>query len=266
MTLYDPFNLLTDQQRQLAEGLLQRHNGHLSISQIAEGIQSCLKNARELQSDARLLAESQRWARAVSLLVASMEEIGKISVLSAMARIPSNNQRLWGDQWSSFRSHADKSTFAFTHTCPDESRTNPGALFLAVIAQRGLSGLCERIRQFGIYVDFHAVEHRWLSPAEVTQRDFEQWIARSEAGLNRFDVMNDLGLYSSRALQIQQEIYAHLNANRPKRRDVTPADVARHIDDGPELAKQYYKRLIDEGIIPPNADLTCLGQPLSELR
>jgi AbiV family abortive infection protein len=258
----DPFNLVDPEQRTAAEDLMERFQGHLSVAQIAEGIGMCLRNAQELYQDATVLSASARWARALSLLVAAMEEIGKISVLCAMARIPKKNQKLWPEVWAQFRSHEEKSSWAFVHTYSDEARAEPNRLLLAAAHQRALAGLCERIRQFGLYVDFHVVEKRWLSPTEVTQGDVAEWSQRVEICLSRCEVIRSLGLYSPRALEIQAEVYASLNGDRPRRRDLTPDYLGDFMLRAPEIARVYFDRLVQEGIIPADSDFTVVGQPI----
>jgi AbiV family abortive infection protein len=113
MKFKDPFKLLDAKERAAVEQLLDRYKGHLSVRQIADGIAVTLANAREIHQDALLLAAAGRYPRCVALLVSSLEELGKINVLSQMARIPKSNQSLWADAWESFRSHQHKATWGF---------------------------------------------------------------------------------------------------------------------------------------------------------
>lgn len=265
MTFNDPLGILSDQQTCEIDGFLERYKGHLRIDQIAEGIRFTLCNARDLFDDASLLLSAGRLARSMTLLITSWEELGKISVIAAMSRIPKNNQKLWADAWESFRSHQHKSTWSFVHTYSDEARQYPELMVTAACQQFAFSDVAERIRQFGLYTDFHSAEKRWLSPNEVTEGDVNQWYQRVEPVLSGHEAYAVAGLYSERALAIQQEVYASFNADRLRRKHARPEDAARAIQEGPALAKQYFRRLVEEKVIDPDADFSVLGIPLSEL-
>lgn len=265
MKFSDPFGLLTDEQVRTVEGLLARYKGHLSLAEISEGIRITLGNARALLEDATILLSANRPSRSMALLIAGMEEVGKVLVLAAMARIPADNQRLWADEWESLRSHEHKSTWAFPNTYPEEARAHPMLLMRAVLQQATLSSICERLRQFGLYVDYHAVEKRWLSPEEVTVADAAGWRNRLEPALVRVEAFAAAGLFSQRALEIQREVYAEFNRNRPRRKDLQLEQMVDGIHQGPQLAQTYFRRLIQEGIISPDADTTIAGVPLADL-
>lgn len=61
------------------------YNGPLSITQIADGKNAALRNAARLAKDARLLVDADRLPSAVSLTILSIEKVGKISILRALA-------------------------------------------------------------------------------------------------------------------------------------------------------------------------------------
>jgi AbiV family abortive infection protein len=245
----DPFGLLQPEQKQLADALMERYSGFLSLEQLAAGIQVCLKNIRELKADADCLFEAGRWARSMSMLIVAMEEIGKISILCSMARIPSNNQSLWADAWASFRSHEDKSTWSFVSSFSQGLGAHPELLVKAGMAQRAFAPLCERLRQFGLYTDFHASQKRWLEPSEVTKADAEGWQRRFDAAFATCSDLDRRGLYSARALELQKEVYAEINADRPRRKDVSWNDVLAMLEASSDLADAYFSRLRAEGFV-----------------
>jgi len=265
MKLRDPFGILTDEERAVVDGLLERYKGHLSIPQIAEGIRVTLENARGLYQDAMAMLASGRLARSMALLIATMEEVGKVSVLASMSRIPKSNQKLWADAWESFRSHQHKSTWAFVSTYPDETRAHPALVVTAAGQQSTLADIGERLRQYALYVDFHAADKRWLSPREVSESDVTKWHARAEAALARAEACAAAGLFSERAIELQREVYSNFNSTRPRRKDTRLEDLARAVEDGPELAMIYFRRLVQERVLSADSDLSILGVSLSEL-
>lgn len=265
MAFRDPFGILSDEDATTVKGLLDRYKSRLSIPEIAQGIQLTLENARALFEDAMLMRQSGRLARSMSLLIAAMEEMGKVSVLASMSRIPKSNQKPWADVWESFRKNQHKSTWSFVSTYPDEARAYPPVLLTAARQQLTLAEICERLRQYGLYVDFHAGEKRWLSPQEVTEAMVEQWQNRAENALVRTEACEALGLFSERALEIQREVYSDFNSKRLTRKDTQPEDLGRAFDEGPGLAVHYFRRLLQERILLADADLSVLGILLTEL-
>lgn len=251
-SIRDPFGLLSQEQRQLADALMERYSGFLTLEQLAAGIQVCLRNIRELKADADLLFQAGRWARCMSVLIIAMEEMGKISILCSMARIPGNNQQLWADAWASFRSHEDKSTWSFVSSFSQELSAHPELLTKAAIAQRAFAPLCERLRQFGLYTDFHASDKRWLEPAEVTEADVQGWKRRFDAAFATCSGLDTSGLYSTRALELQRKVYAEINAKRPRRKDASWDDLGTALEASPDLANEFFSRLRAEGFVLEN--------------
>ncbi|WP_417748540.1 AbiV family abortive infection protein [Rosistilla oblonga] len=256
--------MLTEEQRSELDGWCRTFSGHISIADIAKGIVICLDNARALYSDALILFERDRYSRSRSLFISGMEEIGKISVLRSMARIPKENQTLWKEFWQDFRRHTNKTARAFVHMYPDELRHSPGLTFAVSMEQDSLSEFTERIRQAGLYVDYHAEKKQWVSPAEVSHDDAEFWRSRVTTVLNDLETALSLGLFSSRALSIQRDVFGPINAKRPKRKDLTKADAEEIRINGIACQRQYWLRLVEAGVLSRDSEIQIMGVPLSE--
>ncbi len=97
-------------------------------------------------------------------------------------------------------------------------------ILFAAFQQYLLSDFAERIRQAGLYVDFHADERRWVTPAEMTKYDAELWLKRLEPCLERLHGMVSLGVFSAKALSIQRDMYGPLNVDRKRRKDLSEDD------------------------------------------
>jgi AbiV family abortive infection protein len=258
--------MLTPEQQEEVDGFLRKYKEPLSIEQLAEGIAACIENASCLFEDAQILIESRRFGRAMSLLIAAMEELGKVSVLAGMSRIPKSNQALWADLWADFRSHEAKGTYAFVNTYPDEARADPDLIQTAAILQYELAPLGERIRQRGVYVDFHGDEKRWLSPQEVTSGDVHAWVQRVATAQNRIQCFQKLGLFSVAALRLQKEVYGPINSKKPKRARLQVRDVEAIKTKALCAHREYFQRLIEQGILPRGTDVTVLGIAVDALR
>ncbi len=245
----DNYRLLTDNQSEEVKRLFERHNGSITIPVIAVGITAVLHNALSLFDDAKILIAADRFGRAQSLLVAAMEEVGKISVLASMSRIPDSNSVLWGDAWESFRSHEHKSTWAFSQTYEDTLRESEGLLMCAGHQQEGYAPLCERLRQLGLYVDLFPKEMRWLTPDDITLDDATQWRNRAESAISRATLLFEAGVYSVRGLEIQHEVYGDLYTGRKRRKDTSREEAMLIVQRSNQFHRTYYKRLVDEGLL-----------------
>jgi len=256
--------MLSPDEQEAVDGLCQKYKGHLSLDEIAEGIAFCLENAEQLYDDGLALLNANRHPRAMSLFIAAMEEIGKVSVLCSMSRILKSNQPLWADCWRDFRSHVNKATRAFVHTFPDEGRQYPALMGAAANMQFELAPLGERFRQAGIYVDFLAGDKRWMSPRDIPRTEAESWRRRLEVALDRVRQHADLGLFSTRSLEIQREVYGPVNADRPRRKNAQPEDDRDVTRKALAAHRDYYRRLVEERVLAPKADIQVMGIPLSE--
>lgn len=256
--------MLSSDQQKTIDTLCQTYKGPLRLDQIAEGIAACIDNAAQLYDDGLSLLNANRHPRAMSLFIAAMEEVGKVSVLCSMSRIPSSNQALWSDYWRDFRCHRSKATRAFVHTFPEEARKYPAQMGVAANMQFELSPLGESFRQAGMYVDFLAGDKCWMSPSDVPRTEAESWKRRLDTALSRVQEQAELGFFSTRALEIQREVYGPINTDRPKRKDSQPRDNRDVTSKALAAHQDYYRRLVDEGILNRYADIQVMGVPLKE--
>lgn len=132
----------------------KKYRGRLSLEQIAEGIAACLQNARALVEDAIVLLRAKRHPRALTCLLAAKQELGKVDVLGAMARIDDQKQEHWADLWKSFHSHVVKGTHAAVQTTPDQLRGSFDSVFAAIPGSFQIASSEEELRQASLYVAF----------------------------------------------------------------------------------------------------------------
>ena len=67
--------------------LFNKYNGKLTIEQISEGIYFCIENALNIFGDAYILIKANRFPRALSLLLITIQEAGKVDILRNMTMI-----------------------------------------------------------------------------------------------------------------------------------------------------------------------------------
>jgi AbiV family abortive infection protein len=85
---------------------LGHYKGQLFPSQIAEGINAAIRNAKRLVEDAEIMLERNRYPSAVSLAILSIEESGKRSILRGLS-LAKNDKEL-KEAWKDYRSHTKK--------------------------------------------------------------------------------------------------------------------------------------------------------------
>ena len=89
----------------MAKDKLSQYRGRLTPTQIANGMNAAIRNARRLADDARALLDLERYSTVASIAVLSIEESGKVSIQHfAMARDLPSCRRIWRD----YRNHRSK--------------------------------------------------------------------------------------------------------------------------------------------------------------
>ncbi|MBW8002998.1 MAG: AbiV family abortive infection protein, partial [Planctomycetes bacterium] len=83
--------------------------GYVTPVEIQKGIYYCIQNVGDILEDCNLLLENNRYTRALALSISALEEMGKISVLRSINRLPKNKQKLRSIEWNKFYEHQHKS-------------------------------------------------------------------------------------------------------------------------------------------------------------
>ncbi len=84
------------------------YNGNLTDCQIAEGINICKKNGRELLADAKLLFENQRFSSSIAFSILAIEEFGKEPLLREFAGVREGDST--SKIWKKLRNHQIKNS------------------------------------------------------------------------------------------------------------------------------------------------------------
>lgn len=83
-----------------------QHWGSLSAEKVAEGMNAAFRNAQELYDEAEILFKQGRFARAASLAVLSIEEVGKVFLLPLLLTM--TNKKHLKLIWKGYRNHKNK--------------------------------------------------------------------------------------------------------------------------------------------------------------
>jgi len=142
----------------------------LDEKQIAIGMHLCYMNAIALVDDSRLLKENGRHARAFSLAILALEELGKIPLILNMILYRVDDANAWQEFWRKFNSHQTKLEVWSTY----------GKLFLRVLNRdyetefpAGVEPLLDKLKQLGFYVNFFS--DQFVFPEDFA-KDNSEWI------------------------------------------------------------------------------------------
>lgn len=80
----------------------------ISLEKAAEISEGAIKNAKSLLEDAKLLYENDKYPRAISLAILSIEESGKPSIIRGI--VLEDDPKQISNLWKSYRKHQDKNS------------------------------------------------------------------------------------------------------------------------------------------------------------
>jgi len=154
---------------------LNTYRGQLTPSQIAQGMNAALENARRLVADADALLTIAAYPTAASLAVLAIEEAGKVSILRAIA--VARTQQEANETWKDYRAHTKKNASWILPQLVakgaqklndfrpifDESSDHPYVL--------------DQIKQLGFYTDCLGKAH-WSKPVDVIDEQLSRSLVR----------------------------------------------------------------------------------------
>jgi AbiV family abortive infection protein len=152
----------------MANRKLDQYKGRLSAKQIAEGMNTVVRNSVRLVEDAELLLENKRFSSAASLAVLAIEESGKLPILSSMS--VARDDKDLKESWSDYRSHTKKNV---AWIVPDLVRAGARKLedFRQLYgAEAEHQFVLDQIKQIGFYTDCLGKAH-WSVPYEVVEEE-----------------------------------------------------------------------------------------------
>jgi AbiV family abortive infection protein len=155
---------------------------HISPDQISLGMHLCYQNAVALLEDSRLLAINRRCARALSLTVIAIEELGKTIMLCDLLDPSRTSDQL--EFWKDFtKHHAKQRDMASYGRYLEDIATNP---YRGSVSSSMLDAM-DRVKQSGFYVDFCGTAFQ--SPqefADQTRATLDYWFAVAEERADSF--------------------------------------------------------------------------------
>ena len=142
----------------------------LDKKQIAMGMHLCYKNAEALAGEARLLKENDHRARALSLIILALEELGEIPLIYDMILCRVDDAEAWNKAWRKFQLHKIKLGVLAIY----------GRRLLRVLGKGyeaelplGVEPLADKFKQLGFYVSFF--KDQFVFPEDFA-KDNPEWL------------------------------------------------------------------------------------------
>ncbi len=142
----------------------------LNKEQIAKGMHLCYMNAMSLVDESRLLKENGYYARALSLAILALEELGKIPLIFNMILCPADDAEAWRKSWEEFQSH--KSKLGIMTIYGKQVLRALGESFKTELPS-GIEPLANKLKQLGFYVSFF--KDRFVLPEDFAKENYE-WL------------------------------------------------------------------------------------------
>lgn len=236
---------------------MAKYRGYLSLEQIAEGIDLCLENARDLLEDSIVLKKKRRYPRALTCLLVAREELGKVYVLVGMAYTYPEDQRRWLEDWRLFHNHKAKASRVASHGIVGELRKSSDSLVDAYFDAIEVVFSDLQLREASLYADFSEI-NGWTSPSKIDRQTVEQYHRRAVDALLRCERQKKEGWFSVKALAIRREELADAVRGYPKggekkSREESIAELQEFLKRVEPHLKRYKARLTEElGLRFPN--------------
>jgi AbiV family abortive infection protein len=152
----------------VAKQRLDQYKGHLEPSQIAEGMNAALDNAKRLAKAASLLLTKGDYALAASLSALSIEESGKLHVLRSLAVARDDKEVV--ECWREYRSHTKKNMMWPFHELFAKGARRLDD-FTSLFGKDGEHPfLLDQLKQIGFYTDCLGKAH-WSIPGAAIDHD-----------------------------------------------------------------------------------------------
>ena len=167
----------------MKKDLLDQYCGHLSTSQISDGMNASAANAARLADDASFLFEAGRFPTAASLAILSLEESGKVSILRGLATALGDKEV--AEVWRRYRRQTEKNYLALMPDLVAKGARNLHEFRTCFVDE----SLPERVtydmvKQLGFYTDCCGKAH-WSVPTEVIDKELAGHLVSLAAALSK---------------------------------------------------------------------------------
>jgi AbiV family abortive infection protein len=223
-----------------------KYSGKMNPEQLSQGIKCCIENAENLLVAAANLIELQLYAPASSLCFTALEEIGKVHIFQRIAQYPRKYQKHWKPCWNEFRNHRWKYTCGIMDSYGDEYRSNLFDILHVADRELRISGFAERMRQFGLYVDFNKSDETWYQPSMCNKKYALSVYNDVSRSYERIRAIFDIGLCDADMLSRLCDIYGELMVRKDQIED-NPSELAKIEQELKNAHRDYFKLAVKLG-------------------
>ena len=155
---------------------LNQYQKELSATQVANGINCAIKNARRLILDSELLLEKKRFPSALGLAILAIEEAGKVPILRELS-VAKNAEEL-KTAWKAYRSHTKKNVMWIFYDLFKSGARKLEDFRPIVDKDSEHPYILDNVKQICFYTDCLGNAH-WSAPDEI----IEEGLAREIVNL-----------------------------------------------------------------------------------
>lgn len=168
-----------------------QYSGPLSADKVAEGVLAAFKNAQELYEEAEILFKEGRFARAASLAVLSIEEVGKVFLLPLL--LTTNKKHQLKLIWKGYRNHKHKNN----HVHLQMTKGAPRPLTRHTVApaesiDKWSDGL-DDLKQVGFYTDCTTTKDWGLPSGAIKEAHAAQVMKLALNSLTKYRGLDSFG-------------------------------------------------------------------------
>lgn len=140
----------------------------ISIKLATEISNGAIENAKSLYEDAKLLFDNEKYARAISLAILSIEESGKPSIIRNI--ILEDDPKEISNLWKSYRKHQDKNSMWIVPELIFEGARNLEDMRKVVDKDSDHTHILDNLKQLCFYSDVYS-KGKLSLPNRVANRD-----------------------------------------------------------------------------------------------
>jgi AbiV family abortive infection protein len=163
----------TDAAMEMETFLGQFETGAITPHEIARGMHLSFKNAAKLARESKLLVRHRASARAFSLAVLGLEELGRVPLLLNGLFLDQNDVAGWKVFWNKLRSHHCKQSVWSVYGSLLRHQKHAHAAHYEDRYPAGIEPLLDKFKQMGFYVSFH--RGQFLEPGQFAS-DNRRWL------------------------------------------------------------------------------------------
>jgi AbiV family abortive infection protein len=145
-----------------------QYNKQLNIKRAVEGINIANRNAKSLYEDAKLLFENERYARAISLSILSIEESGKPSILRSILLEEDDKEIL--KLWKAYRRHYDKNSMWIVPELIANGAVHFNDMYKIIDTESSHSETLDNLKQLCFYTDVFS-KAKWSFPENIASEE-----------------------------------------------------------------------------------------------